>query len=161
VTGPDGGPQAAGSAIDPAGAQVRAAGGVVWRPGPAGPEVVVVHRPHRGDWSLPKGKIDPGESLEQTARREVEEETGYRCTLGPALGVWTYRDHKQRPKAVWYWAMEATGGAPALNDEVDDIRWLDLDSAARRVDYDTDRAVLRRFAEWHSLAERRGDHPGP
>jgi 8-oxo-dGTP diphosphatase len=114
--------------------------------------VIVVHRPHRTDWSLPKGKVDPGEELEQTAQREVEEETGYRCALGPALGVWTYHDHKQRSKAVWYWAMEAIDGDSTVNDEVDEILWLEVDAARRRVDYETDRSVLGRFAELVAIA---------
>ena len=76
---------------------VRAAGGVVTRAGGRGGiEVLVVHRPRYDDWSLPKGKVEPGERDEDTARREVEEETGYRCTLG---------DGAARPSATW------TGGA--------------------------------------------------
>ncbi len=68
--------------MDPEEAEVKAAGGVVWRRGAGGIEVAVCHRPHREDWSLPKGKLDPGETWEEAALREVEEEIGFTCTLG-------------------------------------------------------------------------------
>ena len=80
---------------------VRAAGGVVWRRNGAGPvEILLVHRPRYGDWSLPKGKCDKGESDEDCALREVEEETGWRCRLGPELPSTRYRDNKDRSKVV-------------------------------------------------------------
>ena len=69
-------------AVEPEQAQVKAAGGVVWRRGDAGLELAVVHRPRYDDWSLPKGKLDPGETWEEAALREVEEEIGLRCRLG-------------------------------------------------------------------------------
>ena len=71
--------------VDPDAAEVKAAGGVVWRHGEGGVEIVVAHRPRYDDWSLPKGKLDKGESWEQAALREVEEEVGLRCRLGPEL----------------------------------------------------------------------------
>src|SRR4051812_49902900 len=71
----------AAMAIEPDAAEVKASGGVVWRRGERGVEVVVVHRPRYDDWSLPKGKLDPGEGWEQAALREVEEEVGLRCRL--------------------------------------------------------------------------------
>ena len=74
-------------ALDPEAAEVKASGGVVWRPAPdGGQELVIVHRPRYDDWSLPKGKLDSGESWEDAALREVEEEVGLRCRLGP-VGV--------------------------------------------------------------------------
>ena len=77
-------------------------------------ELVVVHRPRYDDWSLPKGKLDPGETWEQAALREVEEEVGLRCRLGEELPPVCYRDNKGRAKAVRYWLMQPEdGGAPS------------------------------------------------
>src|ERR687895_190115 len=90
---------------------VRAAGGVVWRRSDDGPvRILVVHRPRYDDWSLPKGKNDPGESDADCALREVREETGFSCRLGAELPSTSYRDNKGRPKTVRYWAMEPVSG---------------------------------------------------
>ena len=89
---------------------VRAAGGLLVR-GDAGREqVAVVHRPRYDDWSLPKGKLSPGEEWASAALREVEEETGMRCELGEELGSVRYRDRKGRPKRVRWWRMRPLGG---------------------------------------------------
>jgi len=126
--------------------EVVAAGGILIRPGPAGPEVLVVHRPRYDDWSFPKGKQDPGETPEQTARREVGEETGITATLGPYLGVVRYRDHCDQPKVVHYWQM-APGPEPpvAPDDEVDRLLWCAPEAAARLLTYPHDRALLGRL----------------
>lgn len=121
---------------------VRGAGGVVWRPGP---EVLLVHRPRYDDWSMPKGKRDAGESDEVCARREVEEETGLRCELGPALLATEYVDHRGRPKLVRWWAMTAVDGTFEPGDEVDEVRWLPVEDARRLLSYDRDRDVLDAF----------------
>ena len=90
-------------------AVVRAGGGVVWRRGQGGGvEIVLVHRPAYDDWSFPKGKLHPGETEAQAALREVEEETGLWCRLGPEIGTTSYRDPKRRPKTVRYWEMTPT-----------------------------------------------------
>ena len=123
--------------------RVEAAGGVVVRDGEAGTEVCVVHRPRYGDWSFPKGKLDPGESFEVAALREVEEETGLRCTLEAELPSTEYRDSKDRPKIVRYWQMEVDedpGFEP--NDEVDELRWLPMAEAGELLTYDRDRGLL-------------------
>lgn len=122
---------------------VRAGGGVVWRPAPGGDgiEVLVVHRPRYDDWSLPKGKCDPGESFEDCARREVHEETGLACELGAELAEVRYVDHKGRPKVVRYWAMRPVGGSFSPNDEVDEVRWLSPESAADLLSYPHDREL--------------------
>lgn len=123
--------------------EIQAAGGVVVRAGNAGPEVAVVHRPRYDDWSLPKGKLDPGESFEQAALREIEEETGWRCALGAELSESSYRDRKGRPKTVRWWRMEPIDGAFEPNEEVDELRWLPIAEAIELVDYDHDRLLLR------------------
>jgi 8-oxo-dGTP diphosphatase len=127
--------------------QVRAAGGVVWRRGGDGRvEIAVVHRPRYDDWSLPKGKLDEGEGFEEAALREVEEETGMRCTLGRELGETHYEDRKGRPKIVRYWAMNDGRGEFEPNDEVDDLRWVPIDEARDMLSYDFDRELVDRVA---------------
>jgi 8-oxo-dGTP pyrophosphatase MutT (NUDIX family) len=128
---------------------IEAAGAVLWRYGrDAAVEVAVIHRPRYDDWSLPKGKLDPGESFEQAALREVEEETGLACELGRSLPEAHYVDHRGRPKVVRYWAMTVTGGdAFSPNDEVDQLVWMALDDARIRLSYDHDRAVLDGLAD--------------
>ncbi len=128
---------------------MRAAGGIVLRRAPEGDwQVLLVHRPRYDDWSLPKGKADPGERDEETALREVEEETGLRCTLGAPAGRTRYRDSKGRDKVVHYWLMEpesdgSTGaGAFVPNDEVDEVSWCTVDDAVERLSYAHDRKLL-------------------
>jgi 8-oxo-dGTP diphosphatase len=123
-------------------AEVLAAGGVVVRDDG---RVAVIHRPRYDDWSLPKGKLDPGESFEDAALREVEEETGIRCELGDFLHEVTYRDHKDREKLVRYWAMEAGDGDFEPDDEVDELRWVPLDEAASKLTYEFDRELVERL----------------
>jgi 8-oxo-dGTP diphosphatase len=136
--------------MDPDAAEVKASGGVVWRRAGDGPlELVVVHRPRYDDWSLPKGKLDPGETWEEAALREVEEEVGLRCRLGDELPPVSYRDNKGRAKVVRYWLMEPQGGdAPFTpNDEVDDMRWVDADEAAVLLSYPHDAELVRTAKE--------------
>ena len=121
---------------------VRAAGGVVLRDGPAGIQVLVVHRPRYDDWSFPKGKAEPGESDEDCAVREVEEETGLRCALGRELLPTFYTDPRGRPKRVRYWLMEVVGGELGFDHEVDGGRWVPVDEAARVLSYPRDVEVL-------------------
>jgi 8-oxo-dGTP diphosphatase len=126
-------------AIDPDSAQVKASGGVVWRRADEGVEFVVVHRPRYDDWSLPKGKLDHGESWEEAALREVWEEVGLRCRLGDELPPVAYKDAKGRDKAVRYWLMEPEedpGFEP--NDEVDEMRWIAPEQAAELLSYPRD-----------------------
>ena len=135
-------------ALDPEAAEVKASGGVVWRPAPdGGQELVVVHRPRYDDWSLPKGKLDSGESWEDAALREVEEEVGLRCRLGPELPPVSYRDHKGRAKVVRYWLMEPENDTDFVpNDEVDQLRWLAPAEALELLSYPHDRELVESAA---------------
>jgi 8-oxo-dGTP diphosphatase len=130
---------------------VRAGGGVVVRPGETGTEVLLVHRPRYDDWSFPKGKRDGDESDEETARREVLEETGLTCHLDRELGQARYRDSRGRPKIVRYWLMtpdpDDPGSGFTPNHEVDQLRWCSLAEAARILTYAHDRALLSHAAE--------------
>lgn len=126
---------------------VQAAGGLVLRAGEDDRyEVAVVHRPAREDWTFPKGKLEPGETLAECAVREVLEETGLVCRLGSIVGHVEYRDRKDRPKTVTYWTMRVEGGSFSPNAEVDELRWLTFEEAARRLTYERDRELLTRLA---------------
>jgi 8-oxo-dGTP diphosphatase len=124
---------------------VRAAGGLVVRHDDGRRLLAVVHRPRYDDWTFPKGKLQAGETDEQTALREVEEETGLRCTLGRDLGTIGYRDSLDRPKVVRYWVMSPNDGAFTPTQEVDELVWVDAQEAGSRLTYSHDRALLRAF----------------
>ena len=121
---------------------VRAAGGLVVRVSERGAEVLVVHRPQYDDWSFPKGKRDPGETDEECAVREVEEETGLVCKLAAALPSTSYTDACGRAKQVRYWSMRVVAGELAFAHEVDDARWVTTGEAAERLTYARDIALL-------------------
>jgi 8-oxo-dGTP pyrophosphatase MutT (NUDIX family) len=122
---------------------VRAAGGIPWRRSDDGVEVLLVHRPRQDDWSFPKGKLEPGESWEAAARREVHEETGLHVALGDELPGAAYIDRHGRPKTVRFWALTVQAEDPFdPDDEVDDRSWLPVPEAATRLSYDSDRRVL-------------------
>jgi len=137
----------AGSPPPAAHAQVvRAAGGLVWRRGAGGPELVLVHRPAYDDWSFPKGKLHEGESEIEAALREVEEEIGVRCAVGRELGSISYVDGKGRPKTVRYWEMSlAEGDTLQPANEVDEARWTSVAMARQMLTYEHDRRLLDRF----------------
>jgi 8-oxo-dGTP pyrophosphatase MutT (NUDIX family) len=132
-------------------AVVRAGGGVVVHPGEHGTEVLLVHRPRYDDWSFPKGKRDGDETDEETAVREVLEETGLAVVLGHEVGEARYRDSKGRPKVVRYWLMAPDPNHPgpgfSPNHEVDELRWCSMDDAGKLLSYEHDRALLRHVAE--------------
>ena len=137
---------------------IRAAGGVLWRPtsdNDGQVEVAVIHRPRYDDWSLPKGKLAPGESTIDGAVREVLEETGFRVRVGRPLGEVRYTKSSGssvRPKVVRYWAMEAEGGSFSPSREVDELRWLDIDSARKLLTRPLDVKVLDRFVRGPKLS---------
>jgi 8-oxo-dGTP diphosphatase len=143
---------------------IEAAGAVVWRPAPEGTgatEVLLIHRPKRDDWSLAKGKREPGEHITVTAVREVTEETGVRPVLGRRLRTVGYEVNGV-PKRVHYWAAArpaaGNGGGPrgavppgqpgVPNPEVDRVEWLTLPRARERLSYPHDSGVLDDFAQW-------------
>ncbi|SPM27373.1 hydrolase, NUDIX family protein, partial [Mycobacterium terramassiliense] len=128
---------------------VYAAGAVLWRPGESGNpglEVAVIHRPRYDDWSLPKGKVDPGETAPVAAVREVLEETGHGAVLGRRLDVVSY-PIEQGVKKVHYWSARSTGGEFTPGSEVDELLWLPLAEAKDRLTYPHDRKMLRHFAK--------------
>jgi 8-oxo-dGTP diphosphatase len=125
------------------GDRIEAAGAVVVAASDGTPMVLVVHRPHRSDWSLPKGKLEPGERHDSAAVREVFEETGVQCVLGPLLGTREYLVEGQ-PKRVVYWrATPATSTPRTADAEVDEVRWVDQATAEELLTYQDDRDLVR------------------
>ena len=124
---------------------VQAGGGLVYRKRKGGVEVLVVHRPSYDDWSFPKGKQNPGEKLKETALREVEEETGYRCRLKGQVGQVRYSVGRNQVKEASYWAMKVKSGGFRPNDEVDEIRWVDPDGARELLTWPSDVNLLESF----------------
>ncbi|MHB1472217.1 MAG: bifunctional NUDIX hydrolase/histidine phosphatase family protein [Dermatophilaceae bacterium] len=138
------------------GLTVLAAGGVLWRRDPSDPEVALVHRPKYDDWSLPKGKAKAGEHLLVTALREVTEETGCHPRIGPHLTTVRYRvtsGGRLSNKVVTYWSMRCAGGSFLASREVDEMQWLPLGQARRRLTSASDRAVLDTFTRTHRDTE--------
>jgi 8-oxo-dGTP diphosphatase len=119
--------------------EVRAAGGVVQS---EDGRIAVVHRPRYDDWSLPKGKLDPGEDYEEAALREVREETGLECELGEELSSTSYQDRKGRSKLVRYWLMYPLGGEFEPTDEIDELRWLTPSEAVAQLTYPHDAELV-------------------
>lgn len=129
--------------------RIVAAGAVVWRPGEgAEPEICVIHRPRHDDWSLPKGKVEPGEHVLTAAVREVHEETGHDVALGRPLPAARYMV-SERPKTVHFWAARANDAAPPwqTTSEVDQVRFRPAGQALAELSYDDERAVLRAFLD--------------
>lgn len=125
---------------------VRAAGGVVWRRHGGRIEIVLVHRPRYDDWTLPKGKVDPGESYEEAALREVQEEASILAEIGSELPSTTYLDRSGKNKHVRYWTMTVVEGSPSGDNEVDVAEWVDLDEARGRLTYERDVSVVDALA---------------
>lgn len=122
--------------------EVWAGGGLVLREHRGVNEVLLVHRPAHRDWSYPKGKLDPGETLGKAAWREVFEETGFRCKRLKRLPLVRYRDGSGRRKAVVYWTMQVLDGQFEPNAEVDALGWFDLLSAKQVLTYEHDVLLL-------------------
>lgn len=130
---------------------IRAAGGLLWRETEHGKELVVIHRTRYDDWSLPKGKLKPGERWEEAALREVAEETGYWPALESFAGASFYYD-KNRPKIVLYWNMRLSEAAPFEEvrldspDETDQVLWLPVPEALERMNYASEKEIVRNEA---------------
>ena len=123
---------------------MRAAGGVVVRRSRSGEtEIAVIHRPEYDDWTLPKGKIEPEETPEDCALREVREETGLRCDLKRPLGCTAYVDRRGRDKIACYWIMEVRGGRFKPGIEVDRLQWLSITDAVKRLTYRHDKLLVQ------------------
>ena len=149
---------------------VRAAGVVLLRGAPDHREVLIVHRPRRQDWSLPKGKVDPGEHVLAAAVRECMEESSYLPRLGAPLPTLTY-NALGRPKEVRYWVATARSNEPFMpNDEVDEIQWLPVAQARHRLTYEHDADTVEAAAALqptvpliflrHAQAVKRADFRG-
>ncbi len=116
-------------------AVIQAAGGIVWKKEKPDNKIALVHRHKHNDWSLPKGKVDPGETWEEAALREVLEETGCVGILKKYAGSISYLLNG-KPKVVMFWHMDIKAEKPEeMNGEVDEIRWVTLAEAAALLDY--------------------------
>jgi len=155
---PTAGVSGAGRVSGKAAEVVRAAGGVVVRAAAAGGwEAALVHRPLHEDWTLPKGKLEPGESPEVGALREVLEETGWTCALGRFVGEVEYVDRRGRPKVVEYWLMQPVRGEWHPSEEVDELAWVPLALAPRRLSYEHDKALAMSVARAMGVSAFAGD----
>ncbi len=142
-------------------APVLAAGAVCWKVTPKGNlKILVVHRTQHQDVSLPKGKVDPGETLPETAVREIAEETGLVIGLGPPLGIVEYSLPNGRDKVVYYWSAEVSPSAIGnstfvSNDEIESLTWMKLDKARAQLSYPHDVDIVDRFAELYEQGRAR------
>ena len=152
---------------------IYAAGAVLWRIGENKKvEIALIHRPRYDDWSLPKGKLDPNETMIGCAHREVMEETGYSAVFGPEIGHATYIVDGVT-KLVKYWSAQAVGEATGKPNpqEVDQILWLSTSDARKKLTLDDDRSIVDFFSEFgtgttplvllrHAKAVKREDWDG-
>ncbi len=121
---------------------IQAAGGLIWRESAHGKEVAIIHRGRYGDWTLPKGKLNPGENFQEAAVREVKEETGCVVKLESFAGTVNY-EVKGIPKIVLFWNMSCVGEcAFKPSEEVDQVLWLTLKEALKKLDYSRERSLL-------------------
>ena len=143
---------------------VLAAGALVWRLKNDKLQVLVVHRPRYDDWSFPKGKAEPGESMVLTAIREVAEETGRQIVLGRYLGKARRRLVSGRKKRTLYWAAQVLPEAgpgeglraavkPASKREIDKVRWWKVEKAARKLTHADDKRLLARLVDWYESGQ--------
>lgn len=123
---------------------IEAAGGLLWRESPRGKEIAVLHRPRYDDWTLPKGKLEKGESWQDAALREVREETQCDVILGQFIGCLSYSS-RGLPKVVLFWHMDLESARPfEPNAEVDRLLWLETEEAMERLSHGNDRELLKK-----------------
>ena len=123
---------------------IEAAGGLLWRTPSQVQEIAIVHRQRYDDWTLPKGKRDPGERWQQTALREIKEETGCKANLVSFAGSTAYTV-KGVAKIVLFWNMQLSEGCEFIpNEEVDQLLWLPPDKAIKKLSYKTEQELLDR-----------------
>lgn len=132
-----------------------AAGGLLWRKGARGTEILLVHRPKYDDWAFPKGRLDPGESLLQCAIREVEEETGITARVGRKLPRVVYVKPSGKHKKVAFWAMTAIAGSFTPNNEIDKVKWVPIAKAAKRLTYKADGRLIKKLSRKWTEEPRR------
>jgi 8-oxo-dGTP pyrophosphatase MutT (NUDIX family) len=125
-------------------ALVRLAGGILWRTDAGGPRLAVIHRPRQRDWSLPKGRLDDGESWEEAALREVQEETGCEARITSFAGAAAYVP-RRTPRLALYWHLALVReGKLESDDEVDELLWLSPTDALARLDHEPERRLIER-----------------
>ena len=137
---------------------VYAAGVVCWRPTKTSFEVAVVYREKYDDWTFPKGKVDPGELLPETAVREVEEEAGIRVRLGRKLAVLSYKIGAGNTKEVHYWVSKVKDSAIAKskfkpNKEIAKVEWVEASKALNLLTYSHDQDLLKQTIQWSENSE--------
>jgi len=126
---------------------IQAAGGLIWRDSPQGREVAIIHRARYGDWTLPKGKLKPGERWQDAALREVGEETGCKVRLGSLAGSVSYTVGDV-PKVVLFWNMDLAGDCEFRpSEEVKQLVWLPASRAIEKLDYAGEKTLLRDSAQ--------------
>src|SRR5882724_4946733 len=132
---------------------IKAAGGILQRYTPQGDEVMIVYRKRHQDWTLPKGKVKDGESFQEAAMREVEEETGCSCRVGNYLGTISYAD-KGVPKVVLFWKMSLIAEkAVTDSEEIGEALWMQVPAAIQRLTYAQEKALLSRVGSAPRLAQ--------
>ena len=132
---------------------IRAAGGILQRYTPQGDEVMIVYRKRHQDWTLPKGKVKDGESFQEAAMREVEEETGCSCRVGNYLGTISYAD-KGVPKVVLFWKMSLIAEKGVTDsEEIGEALWMQVPDAIQRLTYAQEKALLSRIGSAPRLAQ--------
>ncbi|MBN1666208.1 MAG: NUDIX hydrolase [Anaerolineales bacterium] len=126
---------------------IEAAGGLLWRLGARGRQLALIHRQRYDDWSLPKGKREPGETWQETALREVLEETGCQAELLGFIGGTTYTV-KGGPKVVLFWSMRVAEDCELQeNAEVDAFQWVSPEQALEILSYASERQLVRQWLE--------------
>lgn len=127
---------------------IEAAGGILWKETSYGFKLAIIHRKRYDDWSLPKGKREPGESWQETALREVREETGCPATLGEFIGSTAYTINGQTPKVVLFWHMTAENDCEFIpNSEVDKLKWVTPKNALKFLNYEDERSIVSKAME--------------